>query len=204
MRFLPILTIIYVLLLYFGSYAKAAESKVVLILGDSLSAAYGIDQKQGWVSLLVDELPDFKIVNASISGETTKGGLKRLPELLATHQPDYVIVELGANDGLRGQSHQLTRKNLSSIIDQSLDLGASVGLMEMHVPRNYGRRYSEQFNQIFHQLAEQETVTLIPFFLLNVSTDTELLQADGLHPKAEAQTIMLNNVLPHIKNMLGL
>ncbi len=183
--------------------ANTLHAKTVLILGDSLSAAYGINPKQGWVELLKTQLPDYNIVNASISGETTSGGLKRLPELLATHNPSTVIVELGANDGLRGQPLTLLHNNLTSIINQSHAINANVGIIEMYVPPNYGRRYSDRFNQTFHQLAEQDNVTLIPFFLHNVSVDPSLIQADGLHPTAAAQPIMLNNVLPYINTIVN-
>ncbi|MFT6311469.1 MAG: acyl-CoA thioesterase-1 [Porticoccus sp.] len=177
-------------------------SNTVLILGDSLSAAYGIDPKLGWVELLKPQLPNTNIINGSISGETTSGGLKRLPNLLAKHKPTLVVVELGANDGLRGQPLSLLKSNLTAIVDLSQAIDAKVLLLEMHVPPNYGRRYSERFNQTFHTIAADKGVTVAPFFLANVSTKPELIQADGLHPKAEAQPIILKNVLPHIKPLL--
>ena len=195
--------IMFGMLLCLSLNANSLQAKTVLILGDSLSAAYGLDPQQGWVELLKTELPTYHIVNASVSGETTSGGLKRLPELLNTHQPQHVVVELGANDGLRGQPLTLLRQNLTRIIEQSVAIGANVGLIEMYVPPNYGRRYSERFNQTFHQLATQEHVSLIPFFLHNVSVDPTLIQADGLHPTAEAQPIILANVLPYIQALLN-
>lgn len=177
-------------------------SNTVLILGDSLSAAYGIDPKLGWVELLKPQLPNANIINGSISGETTSGGLKRLPILLEKHKPNLVVVELGANDGLRGQPLSLLKSNLTTIVDLSQAINAKVLLLEMHVPTNYGRRYSERFNQTFHQIANDKDITVAPFFLENVATEPELIQADGLHPTAQAQPIILQNVLPHIKPLL--
>ena len=178
-------------------------SNTVLILGDSLSAAYGIDPKLGWVELLKPQLPKTNIINGSISGETTSGGLKRLPTLLEKHKPNLVVVELGANDGLRGQPLSLLKSNLTSIVDLSQAINSKVLLLEMHVPINYGRRYSERFNQTFHQIATDRGITVAPFLLENVATKPELIQADGLHPTAQAQSIMLQNVLPHIKHLLN-
>jgi acyl-CoA thioesterase-1 len=178
-------------------------ANTVLILGDSLSAAYGIDPKLGWVELLKPQLPDTNIINGSVSGETTSGGLKRLPELLAKHKPSLVVVELGANDGLRGQPLSLLKSNLTAIVDLSQTINAKVLLLEMHVPPNYGRRYSERFNQTFHIIAADKGVIVAPFFLDNVSTNPELIQADGLHPTAQAQAIILGNLLPHIKPLLN-
>jgi acyl-CoA thioesterase-1 len=185
----------------FSSASASANS--VLILGDSLSAAYGIDPKLGWVELMKAQLPNTNIINGSISGETTSGGLKRLPSLLANHKPNLVVVELGANDGLRGQPLILLKSNLTTITELSQANGAKVLLLEMHVPINYGRRYSEKFNQTFHQVAADKGATVAPFFLENVATEPALIQADGLHPTAEAQPIILHNVLPHITPLLN-
>ena len=181
---------------------STAVASTILILGDSLSAAYGIDPKLGWVELLKPQLPNANIINGSVSGETTSGGLKRLPDLLANHKPTLVVVELGANDGLRGQPLNLLKSNLTSIIDLSQAISAKVLLLEMHVPINYGRRYSERFNQTFHTVAAAKGVKVAPFFLQNVATESELIQADGLHPTAEAQPIILQNLLPHINSLM--
>lgn len=212
------LTTLFVLIMYktLVNYLRAAlftivclgasanvMSNTVLILGDSLSAAYGIDPKLGWVELLKPQLPNTNIINGSISGETTSGGLKRLPILLEKHKPNLVVVELGANDGLRGQPLSLLKSNLTTIVDLSQAINAKVLLLEMHVPTNYGRRYSERFNQTFHQIASAKGITVAPFFLENVSNQPELIQADGLHPTAQAQPIILQNVLPHIKPLLN-
>ena len=182
---------------------QTASANTVLILGDSLSAAYGIDAKLGWVELLRPELPNQTIVNASISGETTSGGLKRLPDLLAKYKPTSVVVELGANDGLRGQPISLLKNNLNTIVELSQAINAKVILLEMHVPPNYGRRYSEKFTQTFHSVAAAKGINVVPFFLANVSTKPELIQADGLHPTAQAQPIILQNLLPHIKQLVA-
>jgi acyl-CoA thioesterase-1 len=181
---------------------SSALANTILILGDSLSAAYGIDPKHGWVELLKPQLPNANIINGSISGETTSGGLKRLPILLEKHKPNLVVVELGANDGLRGQPLSLLKSNLTTIVDLSQAINAKILLLEMHVPTNYGRRYSERFNQTFHQIASDKDIKIAPFFLENVVSQPELIQADGLHPTAQAQPLILQNVLPHIKLVL--
>ena len=170
----------------------------MLVLGDSLSAAYGIPTDAGWVSLLQQRLLAngyaHEIVNASISGETTNGGLSRLPGLMAKHKPDVVVVELGANDGLRGFSVERTRASLRSIVDLVQASGARVLLLGIKLPANYGRVYGEKFHQIYRDIAAQEDVALVPFFLRGFAEDRRLMQADGVHPSAAAQPLILDNV----------
>lgn len=181
-------------------------TKTLLVLGDSLSAAYGIPQQSGWVPLLARQLdkqqPPYAVVNASISGETTGGGLARLPALLADHQPDIVIIELGANDGLRGFPIKTLRSNLSALVTLSQQANAEVLLVGIHIPPNYGSRYTRMFYDSYSLLSEQHQVALAPFLLEGIATNPELMQADGLHPVASAQSLILQNVMPYLKKML--
>lgn len=185
--------------------AQSSASKI-LVMGDSLSAGYGIDIQQGWVSLLEKELPQthqVKIINASVSGETSSGGKTRLSPLLEEHKPDVVILELGGNDGLRGQPLKLLENNLQAMIDASKSAGAKVILVGMQIPPNYGPRYSNQFKNLYPALAEKNQIGLIPFLLEGIGGNVELMQRDGIHPTAEAQTIILKNALPEIKKYLA-
>lgn len=175
-------------------------------MGDSLSAAYGIELEQGWVHLLKEPLtkyPDWQIINASVSGETTSGGLARLPKLLSEHQPKIVIIELGGNDGLRGQPLKLMEKNLQAMIDASKNSGAEVLLIGMQIPPNYGQRYTNQFKATYSQLAEKNQLALVDFLLSDVATHAEYMQKDGIHPTAEAQPIIVKNVWPVVEKMLA-
>lgn len=177
----------------------------ILVMGDSLSAGYGIDIQQGWVNLLEQELTKnyaIQIINASVSGETSSGGNTRLPALLAEHKPDIVILELGGNDGLRGQPLKLLEKNLQTMIDASKTIEAKVLLAGMQIPPNYGARYSNQFKALYPKLAEQNQLGLIPFLLEGIGGNEALVQRDGIHPTAEAQPIIVKNVLPELKKML--
>ena len=194
-------------LLIAASWAQANEPRHILILGDSLSAAYGMEQSQAWVSLLKERLATkqpqhFTITNASISGETTDGGLRRLPELLSKHQPDIVILELGGNDGLRGFPPQVIRQNLQQMIDLSQQNQAEVLLIGIEIPPNYGKRYTEAFSQIFADLAQQFDLAFLPFFLDGVFDGQAMMQPDGIHPTAAAQPQLLNNVWPVLKPLL--
>ncbi|MBY5922170.1 arylesterase [Ferrimonas balearica] len=164
-----------------------ADQRSILILGDSLSASYGMDETEGWVRKLQQNLPDARLINASVSGETSDGGLRRLPGLLEQHQPDWVFVELGGNDGLRGFQPTLTQQNLDEVIALSKASGAQVMLSEVMVPPNYGRRYAERFQQIFVALAEAHQIELVPFFMTEIAVDPNLMQADGIHPNRAAQ-----------------
>ena len=183
--------------------AKSKNMQTILVWGDSLSAAYGIPVEKGWVNLLQGKLgDDYKIINGSISGETTQGGLTRLPNALKMHNPDFVILELGANDGLRGISPQITKNNLQQMIEQSKQTQAEVLLLGMKIPPNYGVAYSEKFEAQFADLANTYNLPFIPFFLENVIENLDLLQADQLHPTAEAQPIILESILPSLKKSL--
>jgi acyl-CoA thioesterase-1 len=182
-----------------------AAQTTILVMGDSLSAGYGIDIEKGWVSLLEKALTKtykLQIINASVSGETSSGGNDRLPALLSQHQPDIVILELGGNDALRGQPLKLLEKNLQSMIDASLASGAKVLLAGMQIPPNYGARYSSQFKALYPKLAEKNNLALIPFLLEGIGGNPELMQRDGIHPTADAQAIIVNNVQPELEKIL--
>ncbi len=196
-----------VLWLTFVTFSVYADNKAenILVLGDSLSASYGIKVEQGWVTLLQQQLTKerhWQIINASVSGETSSGGTTRLPALLAEHKPKVVILELGANDGLRGQPLKLLHQNLQKMIDASKNTGAKVLLIGMQIPTNYGPRYTREFKEIYPQLAEKNKLPLVPFLLEDIAAHSELIQSDGLHPTAEAQPLILKNVWPGLVTML--
>ena len=176
------------------------------MLGDSLSSAHGLAVDQGWVSLLQQRLRQngypHQVVNASISGDTTANGLTRLTAALEKHRPEIVIVELGGNDGLRAQPIPMIRSNLVSIIEAIQGGGGRVVLAGMRLPPNYGPTYVGQFEAIYPELAQTFNVTLIPFFMDGVATVQELMQSDGVHPNAEAQLVLLDNVWPYLKPVL--
>lgn len=186
--------------------AQNATAGTVLIVGDSISAGFGLDTREGWVALLEKRLKqegfDDKVVNASISGDTSAGGQARLPALLAAHKPDLVILELGGNDGLRGQLPTQLKQNLASMIEQARKAGAKVLLLGMQLPPNYGVRYTQAFARVYSELAEEKNVALVPFFLEGVGGHAELMQADGLHPAVGAQGQLLENVWPTLKPLL--
>lgn len=177
-----------------------------MVLGDSISAGYGIKVEEGWVPLLQARLDSkgygYRVVNASVSGETTSGGLARLPRALAVHEPDIVVVELGGNDGLRGVSLDVSRKSLGRIIEQSKAAGAEVVLVGMRIPPNYGPRYTQEFADMYVDLARRHDVPLVGFFLEKVALGAGLMQDDGLHPTAKAQPILLDTVWPAIEPLL--
>ena len=179
------------LVLFFCLFATAHASEKLLVLGDSLSAGYQMPIEESWPSLLPDAFlehgQDVKVVNGSISGDTTGNGLARLPSLLKQHTPDLVLIELGANDGLRGFPPKLITSNLSKMITMIKESGADVVMMQIRVPPNYGKRYSDMFYGIYPKLAEHQQVNLIPFFLEHVIVKPEWMMQDGLHPKPEAQ-----------------
>ena len=171
---------------------------ILLVLGDSLSAEYGISRGEGWVNLLERRInergPTWQVFNASISGETTAGGLSRLPDLLQQKKPQLVIIELGANDALRGLALSSSEKNLRTMVQLSLKAKAKVLLLGMRIPSNYGATYSKQFANMYSTIATVENISLVPFFLKGAAEKPELFQADRLHPRAEAQPILLQNV----------
>ena len=192
----------------FGSVAIAADppQRTIIVLGDSLSAGYGIKVEQGWVRLLEQRLASegygYRVVNASVSGETTQGGLARLPRALETHKPAIVIVELGGNDGLRGLQLAASRDNLSKIIEKARAAKAQVLLVGMMIPPNYGPRYGEEFREMFAALAREYSLAFVPFLLDQVALKPELMQADGIHPNAAGQPQILENLWPRLKPLL--
>ena len=176
----------------------------LLVLGDSLSAGYGINQENGWVALLDEDLGDeHRIINGSISGDTTGGGLNRLPRLLEEFSPDFVLLELGGNDGLRGQPLALMKSNLQTMINLVREAGAEPVLFGMRLPPNYGRRYSDAFAAVYPQLSESEKVLLIPFQLEELSITDGMIQEDGLHPTALAQPIIKDVIKGYIEPLMN-
>jgi acyl-CoA thioesterase I len=186
---------------------KGSGGPVLLVVGDSLSAEYGLPRGTGWVQLLADRLrasgSDYRVVNASISGETTSGGRTRLPALLKEHRPRVIVLELGANDGLRGLPLTVMRDNLATMIRQGQAAGAKVLLVGLRVPPNYGREYAERFADTFATLAREFKVPLVPFLLDGFAESLDLFQADRIHPTAEAQPRMLDNVWPVLRPLLS-
>ena len=187
-------------------WAQGAVAGTLLVVGDSISAAFGLDSRQGWVALLEKRLSEegfeHSVVNASISGDTSAGGAARFSALLAEHKPELVIIELGGNDGLRGQPPAQLQQNLASMIDKSQSAGADVLLLGMRLPPNYGARYTTSFAQVLDDLAEQKKVPLVPFFLEGVGGVPGMMQADGIHPTESAQAVLLENVWPTLKPLL--
>jgi acyl-CoA thioesterase-1 len=185
------------------AYAKSAT---LLILGDSLSAEYGLVRDTGWVHLLAErmanEAPQYSVVNASISGETTSGGRTRLPELLRRHRPSIVVVQLGANDGLRGLSLASMRENLTAMVRAARAAGARVLLIGMRMPPNYGREFSQRFAAVFVDVAREEKVPLTPFLLEGFAEDLDYFQGDRIHPNQKAQARMLANTWPQLNALL--
>lgn len=176
----------------------ATAGETLLVFGDSLSAAYGIPEESGWVNLLQQKIDEknlsVEVINASVSGETSTGGLARLPATLDAHKPDLVILELGGNDGLRGLPIAVLKQNLQSMIDLSKAAGAAVVLTGIQIPPNYGPRYTEPFFKIYGDLAQANELPLVPFLIEGIVEQPQLMQNDGIHPKADAQGIILDNV----------
>ncbi|MFW1910543.1 arylesterase [Acinetobacter ursingii] len=185
----------------------AVDAKTILIVGDSISAGYGINPEQGWVQLLQKRLAQqypkqHKVVNASVSGETTSGALARMPKLLQSYKPDVVVIELGGNDALRGQPPQMIQKNLGQLVQQSQQAKAKVLLFGMKIPPNYGTAYSQAFENNYKVISQQYKIKLLPFFMQGIAGHKDLMQNDQIHPNAKAQSILLNNAYPYIKGAL--
>ncbi len=197
-------TLIFFICLF--SFPVNAQEKTILILGDSLSAAYGIPVEDGWVSLLEQRLVrqnlEHKVVNASISGETTLGVKTRLEKLLKEYSPKLVIIELGANDGLRGFPLSEIEQNLSGIVNDIKQTNAAVLLVPMQLPPNYGAAYNQRFMSIYESVSEKQEVSLSTFILNDIAQHPNLMQADGLHPVKEAQAMMLDNLWPSLEALI--
>lgn len=185
-----------------GAHAQAAEAQTILVLGDSLSAAYGIPRERGWVALLQRRLPTAQVINAGISGDTTEGGLARLPALLEKYHPGIVVIELGGNDGLRGFQIPRIRDNLTQLVQLAQRADAKVLLVGMKIPPNYGLRYTSDFYESYTLTAKRFAVPLVPFLLEGIATDPELMQEDRIHPRVEGQQKMLDNIWPALQPLL--
>ena len=198
--------ILFILLFAVSVSASTAKNPVILILGDSLSAGYGIDVDQSWAELLQQRLEtqgyEHQVVNASITGETTEGGAERIDDAIERFSPDVVVLELGGNDGLRGFPPARMKSNLESMITKSKAAGANVALLGIRIPPNYGPRYTRAFEAVFADLATEYELPWIEFFMDGVALDESLMQSDGIHPNAEAQPVLLDNAWPVIEEAL--
>jgi len=205
-RLLSVIAAVLLLVPAVSALAEEAETGPILVVGDSLSAEYGFDRGLGWTRLLETRLlaaGDARgVVNAAISGDTTRSGRARLPDALETHQPSIVIIQLGGNDGLRGLPIDETRRNLAMMIDAARDAQARVVLVGVRMPPNYGRRFTQAFADMYQSLSEEKGVVLVPRVLEGVAEFEGLMQDDGIHPTAEAQPIMLDNIWPALKSQL--
>jgi len=184
----------------------AMAKPVIIVLGDSISAGYGIEVEEGWVALLQKKLiesnSDYSISNASISGDTSAGGLARIDPILTTHKPAIVLLQLGANDGLRGLSPVQMKNNLAEIVHRTQKAGSKVILLGMKIPPNYGKRYVDMFYNVYPQLAKELDIPFVPFILEDIALDKDLMQADGLHPNAKAQPILADKIEPYLFPLL--
>jgi len=185
---------------------SAIAKPIIVVLGDSISAGYGIEVEEGWVALLQKKLIETKnnygIINASISGDTTAGGLARVDQILTEQKPSIVLLQLGANDGLRGLSPVQMKSNLAEIVHRAQKAGAKVILLGMKIPPNYGKRYVDMFYNVYPQLAKELDIPMIPFLLEDVALDKNLMQTDGLHPNAKAQPILAEKIVPYLFPLL--
>jgi acyl-CoA thioesterase-1 len=186
--------------------STSAAASTILVFGDSLSAGYGLPQEQSWPSLLEKRLREensrYRVANASISGETTSGGASRIEGALKTHRPEIVVIELGANDGLRGQSLDLMRRNLEAMVDASRRVKAEVLLVGMRLPPNYGTAYTEKFQRTFAEIAKAKKAAFVPFLFEGFAEQTRYFQSDRVHPTTEAQALMLETVWKGLKPLL--
>ncbi|MBU0911995.1 MAG: arylesterase [Gammaproteobacteria bacterium] len=193
------------MLLVLSVTAAAVQAKTLLILGDSLSAGYGLSQQQSWVNLLQQKLDQqdsgWTLVNASISGETSGGGLARLPALLEQHKPDYVLIELGANDGLRGFPVPQLDSNLNAMVTQIKQQQSKAVLMQIRIPPNYGPRYTKLFTDLYPKVSKEQQIPLWPFFMETIALKQQWMQADGLHPNLEAQPVIADLMLPLVSSL---
>ncbi|MBH0043133.1 arylesterase [Pseudoalteromonas sp. SWXJZ10B] len=201
-----ILRLVFILFLVINPLSAAANN-TILILGDSLSAAYGLQQEEGWVKLLQDkyddEQTDIELINASISGETSGGALRRLDALLEQYEPTHVLIELGANDGLRGFPVKKMQANLTSLIQKSQAANAMTALMEIYIPPNYGPRYSKMFTDTFTDVSKETNAHLMNFFMLDIASQSDLMQNDSLHPNKKAQPLIRDEMYDSIKKWLN-
>lgn len=190
-----------------ASAPQGSTPRTVLVVGDSLSAEYGIKRGTGWVPLLSarisEQYPKFQVVNASISGDTTSGGVARLPALLRQHAPAVVVLELGANDALRGLPLNMTEQNLRTMTQAARKADAEVLIVGMQIPPNYGRDYAQRFAAVFSNVAKNENARLVPFLMEGIATNRAMFQADGIHPNEDAQPQLLDNVWPALRPMLN-
>lgn len=207
MKIRTLLRTILVLSALMAAFSARAETYKVLVMGDSIGAAYGLAEDDGWVHLaeqaLLDEGLDVQFVNASISGDTTAGGLRRLPDAMVRFEPDLLLIELGGNDGLRGYQPSTMQANLEGMAAIAQDGGADVLIAGMMIPSNYGPAYRKMFSDAFGKAAQNSGSTLLPFLLEPVATERDYFQADGIHPSAEAQPLIMEHVLPLIRNFIS-
>ena len=196
-----------ILLLLFLVLPNLAEARIILIVGDSLSAAYGIPVEQGWVSLLQERLDGrdypYRIINASISGDTTANARARLPQALASHEPAMVLLELGGNDGLRGLSLTEMKSNLGAMISSVQETGAQLLLVGVQLPPNYGPRYTESFQAVYRELAAEHDLALLPSLVDGIGTEQDLMQQDGIHPNVSAQPLIRDRVWEALLPLMG-
>ncbi|CUS48621.1 acyl-CoA thioesterase-1 [Idiomarinaceae bacterium HL-53] len=201
-----VLVILCVIILSCFSIRVNAEKVSMVVLGDSLSAGYGLSESDAWVTLIQEQwasdYPHYELVNASISGETTSGGLRRLPTIITQHEPDWVFIELGGNDGLRGFQLAEMRSNLNAMIDLLQEKGIAVALSAVEIPPNFGPRYTAMFRDLFAEVAESQGIELIPFFMLEIALNPEWMQNDGIHPNLAAQPEIAKIMEPKLRALM--